>query len=365
MARRLRLELAGGVYHVVSRGNRGQALFADEQDHRTFLQALGDACGKTRWMVKAYCLMPDHLHLVLATPEPNLVTGMKWLLGTYAGRCNRRYQLRGHLFANRYRSLIIDPQNDYIQSVADYVHLNPSRAALLSAGQSLSDYPWSSLGEFLSAPRARCAWVNVDTLLGVHGLFPDTAQGRQKLKDRMERLRALPEPTEFAQIRRGWCFGTVRFKRKLLLRVSARAGRHHYGAEIQEAAEARAEALVNDALKALGWKQGELAARPKGDRQKVQIARRLRKQSSVTLSWIAQRLQMGTHTYLAHLLYWYGRERPPKRKLPESEGRLVDRQQRRRGKPSKKRAPKILLTDPLSSPPEPGPAPFVFDPTFD
>src|SRR5213592_4196311 len=213
MARRLRLELAGGVYHVVSRGNRGQALFADDQDHRTFLQALGDACGKTRWMVKAYCLMPDHLHLVLATPEPNLVTGMKWLLGTYAGRCNRRYQLRGHLFANRYRSLIIDPQNDYVQSVTDYVHLNPSRADLLSSGQSLSEYPWSSLGEFLSAPRARSAWVNVDTLLGVHGLFADTAQGRQKLKDRMERLRALPEPKEFEEIRRGWCFGTVRFKR--------------------------------------------------------------------------------------------------------------------------------------------------------
>ena len=81
MARKLRVQYPGAVYHVMSRGNRHERIFVDDQDQRKFLQTLGEACQKTGWQVHAYCLMNNHFHAVVETPEPNLVDGMKWLLG--------------------------------------------------------------------------------------------------------------------------------------------------------------------------------------------------------------------------------------------------------------------------------------------
>ena len=83
MARKLRIQYAGAVYHVMNRGDRREAIFHHDQDRRRFLETLAEACAKTLWQVHAYCLMPNHFHLVVETPQPNLVVGMKWLLGTY------------------------------------------------------------------------------------------------------------------------------------------------------------------------------------------------------------------------------------------------------------------------------------------
>ena len=100
---------------------------------------LGEACGKTGWQVHALCLMPNHFHLVVETPQANLVAGMKWLLGTYTGRFNRRHKLFGHLFSGRYKALIVDGSgNGYLKTVCDYVHLNPARAKLLHAGTGVA-----------------------------------------------------------------------------------------------------------------------------------------------------------------------------------------------------------------------------------
>lgn len=92
----------------MSRGDRREEIFRDDLDRKSFLQALGAACEKTGWQVHAYCLMGNHFHLVVETPRANLVEGMKWLLGTYTMRFNRRHKLSGHLFAGRYKSLLVD-----------------------------------------------------------------------------------------------------------------------------------------------------------------------------------------------------------------------------------------------------------------
>ena len=93
MPRQLRIEYPGAIYHLMNRGNRRGAIFKDDQDRERFLSTLGQTCEKTAWQVHAYCLMGNHFHLVVETPQPNLVAGMKWLLGTYTGRFNRRHRL--------------------------------------------------------------------------------------------------------------------------------------------------------------------------------------------------------------------------------------------------------------------------------
>ncbi len=128
----------------------------DEADRRHFIETLGEACAKTGWQIHAYVPMPSHFHLVVETPQPNLVAGMKWFLGTYTSRFNGRHKLFGQLFSGRYKSLIVDGSGSgYLKSVCDYVHLNPARAKLVAAEQALKDFAWSSWPAYLLAPSKR------------------------------------------------------------------------------------------------------------------------------------------------------------------------------------------------------------------
>ena len=97
MARKLRVEYAGAMYHLMNRGDRREAIFRDDEDRRRFLDTLGEACAKTGWHAHALCLLSNHFHLVVETPKANLVAGMKWFLGAYTSRINRRHRL----FASR------------------------------------------------------------------------------------------------------------------------------------------------------------------------------------------------------------------------------------------------------------------------
>ena len=159
MPRKLRVEYPGAIYHVMNRGDRREPIFKDDADRKAFLATLGEACAKTGWQVHALCLMPNHFHLVVETPQANLVAGMKWFLGTYTGRFNRRHKLFGHLFSGRYKALVVEGSgNGYLKAVCDYVHLNPSRAKLLKPDEPLKEYRWSSWPEYLKSPARRWAW---------------------------------------------------------------------------------------------------------------------------------------------------------------------------------------------------------------
>ena len=138
MARKIRIEYAGAIYHLMNRGDRREPIFKGDDDRKLFVETLGEVCAKTGWLVHAYVLMSNHFHLVVETPQPNLVAGMKWFLGTYTGRFNRKHKCVGHLFSGRYKALMVDGSgNGYLRTVCDYVHLNPVRAKLLGSEQKL------------------------------------------------------------------------------------------------------------------------------------------------------------------------------------------------------------------------------------
>ena len=310
MARKLRIQYEGAIYHVMNRGDHREDIFYNNTDRKLFLETLAEACAKTDWQVHAWCLMSNHFHLIVETPKANLVLGMKWFLGTYTSRFNRRHKLFGHLFSGRYKSLFVDGSgNGYLKSVCDYVHLNPVRAKLLSRRQKLADYRWSSYGDYLKAPRERWPWLRVDRLFGEWGIPKDSAAGRQHFELLMETRRASEDPEERKKIERGWCYGSQAFREELLAQMNEKKGVEHYGQEIRESAEAKAERIVKDELKKYHWDEGELTRRRKGDDYKVKIAQRLRKETTMTSAWIAARLQMGTKSHLSHLLYWHKHEK--------------------------------------------------------
>ena len=304
MARKLRVEYPGAIYHVMNRGDRREEIFKDDLDREQFLATLGEVCVKTGWQIHALCLMPNHFHLVVETPQGNLVAGMKWLLGTYTARFNRRHKLFGHLFSGRYKALIVDGSGTgYLKSVCDYVHLNPARARLLTPDQPLKAYRWSSWPEYLKSPGKRPEWLRVDRLLGEYRIPQDSAAGRRVLAQALEARRQAEAGADYKLIRRGWFLGEETFRKELLAQMTKRIGAEHYGAERLETVATKAERIVREELKRRRWQEADLAKRAKGDLGKVKIAARLRSETMVTVKWIAARLGMGTASYVNNRLY--------------------------------------------------------------
>jgi len=295
--RQLRVEYEGAIYHVMNRGDRREPIFLDDQDREKFLETLSQACEKSGWEIHAYCLMENHFHLVVETPRANLVAGMRWFLGTYTGRFNRRHRYFGHLFSGRYKSLVVDGSGTgYLKTVCDYVHLNPVRARLLEPEQRLKQYPWSSWPAYLKRPGKRPPWLRVDRLLGEWGAKEDTSAGRRQLEAGMEQRRELERSQEngdWKRLRRGWCFGPKDFREELLELIGHQRGQQHCGEELRESEEQKAERLIDQTLKKFKWTADDLKTRRKGDKVKARLANRLRTETTVTWQWIAERLAMG------------------------------------------------------------------------
>jgi REP element-mobilizing transposase RayT len=298
------MEYPGAIYHVLSRGNRRHAIFKDNRDCQLFLSTLAETCQKTEWQVHAYCLMPDHFHLVIETPQANLVTGMKWFLGVYSIRFNLRHHSRGHLFSGRYKSLYVDGGDaGCLLKVCDYVHLNPARAKAITPKARLESFVWSSYPAYLKPPRERPHWLRVDRLLTERGIAGDGAAGRKEFARQTEHRRREETKEDYASVRRGWFLGSQKFRRDLLALEQSQARASHLDAGSEETGQKKAQRIVREELQRRGWKEKDLRSLPKGEKHKVALAQKLRRETTASVKWIAQRLHMGSWTYVSNLVH--------------------------------------------------------------
>src|SRR2546425_662374 len=187
MARPIRVEFAGAVYHIMARGNERRDVFRNDQDRRRVLGTLAEAVERFGLRVHAYCLMPNHYHVLLGTPRSNLSQAMGWLQTTYTARFNRRHRRSGHLFQGRFKAQLVEA-DEYAQWLVEYIHLNPVRprrkgekiAAQRAA--EFDQYAWSSHRDYAGLRKKAAEWLCLDWLRYWGG---DVAAARREYRRRM------------------------------------------------------------------------------------------------------------------------------------------------------------------------------------
>ena len=164
MARPLRIEFSGALYHVTSRGDRREPIYEDDEDRLMFLGVLEEVVKRFNWLCHGYCLMTNHYHLVVETPDGNLSKGMRHLNGMYTQASNRRHVRTGHLFQGRFKGILVD-KDSYLLELTRYVVLNPVRAGMVKHPVK---YPWSSYRAMVGeAPTPD--WLETDATLAQFG----------------------------------------------------------------------------------------------------------------------------------------------------------------------------------------------------
>jgi hypothetical protein len=232
-------------------------------------------------------------------------------MNNYIGAHNRRHNLSGNRVSGRYKSLFVDGRmQGCLKLVCDYTHLRPAHTGWLGPKQKLSAYRWSSLAEYLMPPSMRPSWLCVEALLAQHGVARDNAAGRNAFERGMEALRQSATPADYRKVEWGWCLGSEAFRANLLARMRPRAWKYSALDQLQQI-HREANRIIRAEFKRLGWREATLLETRKGDPRKLKIALRLRRETTATVDWIAQRLHMGVTPYLAHLLWMAQRKKSP------------------------------------------------------
>jgi putative transposase len=186
MPRRPRSEMEAGFYHVNARGNRRQPIYLAESDFEGFLACLERIVKRFKWACYAYCLLPNHYHLLVETRAPNLGAGMHGVNGPYAQSFNRRYGLGGRLFQDRFHSTVVETESHLVE-LTRYIALNPVRAGLC---RHPAEWAWSSYRATVGrAPRP--AFLDTERLLGLFSTNPRSAREQYSAFVRAAPVRAV------------------------------------------------------------------------------------------------------------------------------------------------------------------------------
>jgi REP element-mobilizing transposase RayT len=286
---------------VVNRGNYRRDVFESAGAVKSFVGSLEEVVQAFGWKLHAYAVMRNHYHLVLETPQPNLVEGMHWLQSAFSTRFNRFRSERGHLFQGRYHAGLIE---DYriLAHVVDYVHLNPVRAGIIPVEQ-MDRFRWSSLGAFVRGPRFK--GLSASDWLPQHGCEDNPTGWKRYLVHLQELAGNLEEQKRLGWegFSHGWALGSEAW-RKILTAEHA-----HYalnpGLEASAVRELRVglwEQALAEMLKNAKRRPEELLAARKGEPWKVELALHLRKHWGVSCVWLANTLYLGTTSATRSLL---------------------------------------------------------------
>jgi REP element-mobilizing transposase RayT len=204
MARPLRVEYPGALYHIFSRGNEKGRIFGDRQDYLSFESLLERLCPRFRSVIHGYVLMPNHYHLIVETKEPNLSSTIHWLNTTHSIRFNRRHERVGHVFQGRFKSILVE-KGEYLLHLSRYIHLNPQRKRII---KDLGSYPWSSFKGFLNEKDEK-EWVCYDWILSQFD--EDVNQAREKYTAFVAEGLSKDIPNPFKEVQKGFILGSQAF----------------------------------------------------------------------------------------------------------------------------------------------------------
>ena len=214
MARPIRLEFAGAIYHVTTRGDEGSDVFIDDQDRLQFLAVLSEVVSRTGWLVHAYVLMDNHYHLLIETPTDNLSRGMRQLNGVYTQRFNSTHGSGGRVFQGRFKAVLVE-REPYLLELCRYIVLNPLR---LKAVKNISRYRWSSYRATAGEVKAP-AWLKTDWVLSHFGRSSNVAQ--RKYAEYVEAGVKLPSP--LSKVKAQVLLGSTTFVKKMKQRLLSKA----------------------------------------------------------------------------------------------------------------------------------------------
>jgi putative transposase len=292
MARRIRIQFPGAMYHIINRGNYRRDLFETTGAAMGFERAVGEARQAFAWHIHAFAIMRNHFHLALTTPFPNLVEGMHWLQTTFAARFNRFRSENGHLFQGRYQSPLIQDAAA-LTRVVDYIHLNPVSAGIVPA-HSVANFRWTSLARFVKGPRP--VWLSPASWLKQLQL-DDSHSGWAGYVEHLLSIANNPleqQNCDFDEISRGCHVGTLSWRRALAREHQHRALEQDLPhAEIAGLKEARWQTVLESALRFRGLTEAQCAGEQRS-RWKIEIAHMLRKHAGAPYRWIANALLMGS-----------------------------------------------------------------------
>ena len=312
MSRKVRFEHAGGLYHVINRGNYRNWIFETEGAKKSFEKTLLESCERSGWILHAYCVMGNHYHLALETPEPNLSEGMRWLQSVFAMRFNRYRKENGHIFQGRYKSIVLEGA-ERLGWLCHYIHLNPVRAGICSVEQ-LRSYRFGSYAH-LWDKRTRPSVLDFSVCLESAGGLKDATAGRRKYQDYLKWL-AEDEPRlkamEFERMSKGWAMGSMGFKKSLLDDEKALKASLALGVDdAKEMREAAWEFKLDKCLDALGKGVSDIEEGMKSAGWKVAVAAYMKKRLLCRNGWLADRLMMGTESSVARYVSEFLRSQRP------------------------------------------------------
>lgn len=294
MARRLRIQAEGAIYHVMNRGNYRRDLFETVGAAKAFEEVLGEVCVRFGWRLHAYVILRDHYHLALTTPQANLVNGMHWLQSTFATRFNRFRSEKGHLFQGRYQALLVEDAGALARLV-NFIHLNPVRARLVEAVQ-IAAFRWSSLGRFTRGELL--PQLSSEPWLEAAGWKPQGRDDWPAYTQALVRLAgdAVEQQRQgFGTMSVGWAIGSKAWCNRL-----ARGQTHLLfstrlpGAALEAIRENLWLEIVRNEMTRLGKTHDDLLADKKSAGWKLAIAEHLRGTTMVPYRWIAKELNMGS-----------------------------------------------------------------------